>query len=269
MAKKRYELFLLREWINYAGLKAEKNELQSVDFEAFEETRSFTNIAMTGHFTTSYVFCMSECRDDLGQWRGYADDGCGISIGFNVKLFHVLSSAYTRVTSDLNFNFNKVEYGTKSADKLFATYSKEMKIATEMTTEEVLTRLGNACVLTMELAPTVKNDSFKQEKEWRLIYNIDDEEIKEGKMPSLPQCLSDYSDKLSITGLSYVTKKGNLVGHLNMVFPRMKDMISEIVIGPKCSATKDDILMFLISEGIVKNETENKIKICKSESSYI
>lgn len=35
------------------------------------------------YFWTGYGFCLSTKGDNLGQWRGYADDGHGFSIGFS------------------------------------------------------------------------------------------------------------------------------------------------------------------------------------------
>src|SRR6202035_5793546 len=37
-------------------------------------------------------FCMSEEGDLLSQWRAYADDGIGISIGFNKDYFDALGT---------------------------------------------------------------------------------------------------------------------------------------------------------------------------------
>ncbi|MCE9550944.1 MAG: DUF2971 domain-containing protein [Betaproteobacteria bacterium] len=36
-----------------------------------------------------FVCCLSRDGDDLGQWRGYGDDGRGFSIGMNRRLFEV------------------------------------------------------------------------------------------------------------------------------------------------------------------------------------
>ena len=35
--------------------------------------------------TKTWVFCLSEKGDLLSQWRGYADDGYGVSIGFDAR----------------------------------------------------------------------------------------------------------------------------------------------------------------------------------------
>ena len=38
-------------------------------------------------------FCLSEKCDLLSQWRGYAEDGTGVAIGFSVEYLKWLSSA--------------------------------------------------------------------------------------------------------------------------------------------------------------------------------
>ena len=38
----------------------------------------------------TYVACFSEKEDCLSQWRGYADDGKGMAIGFNKKVLEQL-----------------------------------------------------------------------------------------------------------------------------------------------------------------------------------
>jgi len=267
--KNRFELFLYKQWVDYAKSKEKIDDLQSVDFSEFEKTHLFTNYLMKNNLKTSYVFCLSECRDDLGQWRGYADDGRGISIGFNANVFHVLCQIYSNANNDFNFNFCKIKYGEKSADELFTSFSKALEINTGKSSEDVLSQLESTSILTMELAPTIKNIGFKQEKEWRLIYNVDNSDILDGNLPTLPQCLTNFSDIVHINGLSYCVKNDGIVGHTEMTFTTISDMINEVIIGPKCSATKDDILMFLISEGIIKNEKDCKIKVGKSQSSYV
>ena len=48
----------------------------------------------------------------------------------------------------------------------------------------------------------------------------------------------------------------------------MESIISEICIGPKSSIEIDDVRLFLISQGILKNITDKSIKIYKSDSTY-
>lgn len=46
----------------------------------------YDNFAPTLQF---FIACFSRARDDLGQWRAYADNGRGVAIGFSPSLFAV------------------------------------------------------------------------------------------------------------------------------------------------------------------------------------
>lgn len=45
---------------------------------------------VSDHLMLTYVACFSERKDCLSQWRGYADDRQGISIGFCKKMLESL-----------------------------------------------------------------------------------------------------------------------------------------------------------------------------------
>lgn len=60
---------------------------------------------------TTYTTCFSENGDLLSQWRGYANDAKGISIGFNKDILQTFG------TGGYNYHFKKVIY--KSQDQLF------------------------------------------------------------------------------------------------------------------------------------------------------
>ena len=57
---------------------------------------------------TNFVICFCEEGDKLSQWRGYANDGNGISIGFNKKILSSLNSYH------FTYGFRKIEYDTKN-----------------------------------------------------------------------------------------------------------------------------------------------------------
>ena len=46
-----------------------------------------------GAYLYVWVFCLSAYGDSLGQWRGYGDDGYGISIGFKKSYFSKLNDS--------------------------------------------------------------------------------------------------------------------------------------------------------------------------------
>src|SRR5262245_11589821 len=69
-------------------------------------------------------FCLSEAGDLLSQWRGYAADGTGVSIGFaNSYLKHLSEES---MQSDFSgFTLQRIEYGhDKQLELIEPTYFK-------------------------------------------------------------------------------------------------------------------------------------------------
>ena len=60
------------------------NKQQFEDFY-IQNTKYINQIENVIH--TQYASCFSRYGDLLSQWRGYADDGKGLSIGFSTKYF--------------------------------------------------------------------------------------------------------------------------------------------------------------------------------------
>lgn len=61
------------------------NHLIDEEFKKFQEPELFTKTIELYNLnnTTPYLCCFSYDGDLLSQWRAYADDGCGIAIGFD------------------------------------------------------------------------------------------------------------------------------------------------------------------------------------------
>ena len=73
-----------------------------------EQIKNVTNSVYISNSRTmlSLACCFSETGDLLSQWRGYANDGNGISIGFNKKILSSLNSYH------FTYGFRKIEYDT-------------------------------------------------------------------------------------------------------------------------------------------------------------
>ena len=112
----------------------------------------------------TYVACFSEKKDCLSQWRGYADDGRGISIGFCKKKLEILPKIMHH-----NLSFSKVIYNEGQQEKYVN------KVAEEVVRNMEFKGIGLAGI---ELNSNhkdefakYKNPSFEEEREWRLILN--------------------------------------------------------------------------------------------------
>jgi|GEM_PF-5139080 len=132
-------------------------------------------------------FCMSESGDGdvLSQWRGYANDGQGISIGFNKDYLESLCSESSGLslkkvlyneneqTELINTHISKIiphiESGLFEKDdsatvfnkNIYVTYPKIIKLW--LATQPLIPAAMDAY--------TIKNNAFHEECEWRLIYS--------------------------------------------------------------------------------------------------
>jgi hypothetical protein len=132
-------------------------------------------------------FCLSEEADLLSQWRGYAADGTGVSIGFSQEYFEKLSNSHS--TKDFGFTLQKVVYDRIQQNReilpFVETAIAEIKNGALRNPEGSLLLPASdeekqsikKAFRTMSLAIftmfphfyTLKNPAFREEQEWRLI----------------------------------------------------------------------------------------------------
>lgn len=137
-------------------------------------------------------FCLSEKPDLLSQWRGYADDGQGFSIGFTKAYLEELAKA--REDGESGFRLGKVLYEpTEHEAALKPTYDEikkiidsgilkrprfglitmpdeqEMKKRQEEYAESIKALWRKTVGGTVLSAHMLKNRAFVEEAEWRLV----------------------------------------------------------------------------------------------------
>ena len=204
--------------------------------------------------TKTFCVCFSECKDKLSQWRGYAQDGKGISIGFDKKVLEEINQiseyhiAFGRVIYDspqefvqgiINDNIKKFEYKGIGHVALELSQNYRMQF------------------------PFVKNPGFEEEKEWRVVvcsvignYNI----------PS--------SKRILFSKVKYRAANNKLIPYIEMNFEKIKQsIIKEIFIGPKSEVEIDDVVNFLNFFGYYDNiddglNSRKSIDIRKSITTY-
>ena len=111
-------------------------------------------------------------------------------------------------------------------------------------------------------SPYFKNSSFAEEKEWRIVITYVMDHFAGADLSGF------NTDDYNFGKLDYIVSNNKLVSHFEIKFPNIKNAISEIVIGPKCTESIVDIKHFLISLGILENMDDKSIKITKSQASY-
>jgi len=182
----------------------EEPEYTGQVFPAREMLREAVDIAFnTGYLHEKRLYVMvasfSEEGDQLSQWRGYADNSRGVSIGLDLRGLRPPSNIGTAVT------FAPCVY--KQADKgallraAFAHFRSGLqewwdsivniaqkrgregggtdpqsiqKLMSEHAGQQVIARChANLQFDLLRTAPLLKNESFSEEKEWRLVLPLE------------------------------------------------------------------------------------------------
>ena len=198
-----------------------------------------------------YISCFSKKPDLLSQWRAYAEDGTGVSIGFDLKK---LSDATNILLKEVIYT-NDVVYENKENDVLITADIIGMVISENNITkkEEQLE------VFLHELIPELakyKNPAFKEE-EVRLIYCDD---LKFENMLDKYHALEGEQRPIKLDSDFRVTGNNDITEFVKLDFD--PSAIKKIYIGPKCSLSENDV------SNIINKIIGKKIAVKKSKASY-
>lgn len=199
---------------------------------------------------------MSENDDLLSQWRGYADNGKGLCIGFNTKFLRNVGKLHKSI------NFKKVNYDLenlkmdikKQVDEWSDVFIKNE--GNVFNNENKLYVFLNSAIIMSFWSNGTFNKStfFREEQEWRIA--IEDYSLNVADDPSnynlrtikeLANCKNDF---FSLSNLGSYSSDDRISTYFDLDFKSIKDSyISKIVIGPKSKLKKTDIRYLLIAEG--------------------
>ncbi|MDR9809547.1 DUF2971 domain-containing protein [Rhizobium hidalgonense] len=205
-------------------------------------------------------FCLSEASDTLSQWRGYADDGAGFSIGFSnrfleeykdqndplilvqkvvyevedqLEILHPLADSVVQATRDGAF-------GRPSSGSLIAPKSDEELKSQREQYLAAHNRLIRTFLEDINLFFKLKNRAFAEEKEWRLIR----------------MAIKPFSD------LEFRVSGSKIVPYIAEKFPAIDKPIDHVIIGPKNPTPKDVVIGFLARHGF------DEVHVEQSAASY-
>lgn len=266
--KSECQHYLMKSWIEYLEAKKANNSFLSVSTKDFEEFNKALELIKENDASKCWVFCLSEKKDDLGQWRGYADDGQGVAIGFQSDLFKLIEKIAYIADKDEELYFRKVKYSQKDIKAFLYDYAGLREINEDLSSEEVLEIYKKVAVLTIWNAPFFKNEKFKDEKEWRVAYSTNMLDMLNGKKPGISNEKNHLSNAVSLEKYGYIIKNGDLVSHLEMELPILNNVISSITLGPKCKVNPLELKLYLTSIGMYKDNKGKPIKVLQSQASY-
>lgn len=186
----------------------------------------------------AYVICFSQIGDLLSQWRGYADDGQGISIGFDDEVF----TEYTKVMKTI-FKYDKIEY-------------------IPLPNGEPDNGVSNQDIQYKNVF--VKNEAFSEEQEWRAVIYSEPKNIM-SFVNLLKSMVQGEENSLKFKELQFSSDGKEIRSFIEVSFDKIKlTFIREIYIGPKCRVEEKDIKLLLSTFGY----DISNIKIKRSTASY-
>lgn len=258
--------YISKAWLEYAKAVIKKGDFGKNNFDRYYELQS--NLDDFYDFDTErcWAFCLTERPDHLGQWRGYADDGKGIAIGFKSSYFNRLyKEGVVEDPLECNVSFDVIQYKEKEIEELFYETGKLSTINDQMNSDEVIGILKYSVVRALLLAPFYKSEKFSEEKEWRFVFSIYLSDLMNGVNPKTKFANRFPNKEL---GYDYIIRNQELVSHIVFTDDSLASNISDIWIGPKCKVSAIDVKLFLISEGFLKDFDDDSIKIHISQASY-
>lgn len=209
-----------------------------------------------------WACCFSERIDNLSQWRGYADDGRGVCIGFNKEMLikHFPKDADTLNNQIVYMGLNKIKYNKTVLENDLKSVIDNRANTSEETTKSILYDMSIIVENAPNLAMLYKQSSFMHEREWRIIARC--------KKNQVPVIVNGKSNLLEPKVIGFKARSNGIVSHLEIGIESLAEFINEIYIGPSSTVSVQDVESFMIAKGVLSESKSDKIIIKKSQSSY-
>lgn len=198
-----------------------------------------------------WVCCFSEDGNFLSQWRGYADDGKGFSVGFDKTVLDKFTGSFK------NEKLIKHEWSRPLSLKKILYTEKEridglqsILMWLKMTKKKDSVFFYEFKQFMTIMAFMFKNESFKEECERRIICCMEKEEYN-----GIENFLHESHFKTRKLHFRQTSK--GIVHYLKMKIP--ENAIKKVMLGPKNFSDIDDIELLLSENGFVDIKVEKTI----------
>jgi hypothetical protein len=197
-----------------------------------------------------FCACFSDDGDLLSQWQRYADDGTGVSVGFDFGYFNIKNKPpHPNSNIKNSIGLDEIIYDYNLQASILYNICKQNTSHETPNAMHWLTILGNMT----RYSAIFKNRTFYTEREKRIIYYFDKQHI------------SQFDDNFLSGPFNYEYKGVTFSRfELNWFKTGTKHAITKIYLGPKCQKNSTEIIGMLEKCGIQMNESQ----IVRSESSY-
>lgn len=223
-----------------------------------------------------YILCLSRLENSLAHWDRYASFRKGICIHIDIKK---LNKYFDLLNNPFGQYFNIYELGylddelKKEVIRCFNLFQKMRRIDNRIETNKNVKTffiINTRDVAYSSLCSKKKNPYFKDEKEMRI-------RVSSLKLPDLRDTIKDMNKSEELKS-KYLSTLENLdiektyfepihgeirsLNHLCLKDICGSDLIPEIMLGPNCPQSKDELRAFLDANGLEKTDiTVSKIPI--------
>lgn len=225
------------------------------------------DIATFEHAIDGMALCLSEQGDLLSQWRGYAGDATGLSIGFSKERLDDLVSRHREATTkddpeedDFFVSLHRVRYSSEEHEeevrpifeqaRYFAHKDKNSNLTRQQPElPEDIRKRGVGLPRSFSVALLflfykmfiLKSSDFQAEHEWRL----------------LSYSVRGISDKAR-----FYPSSSKLVPYRSVDLPQIDGLINSVILGPKHETPMHLVQQFLMQCGF------GAVEVRKSLISY-
>ena len=208
-------------------------------------------------------FCLSEDGDLLSQWRGYAADATGVSIGFSKEYLKRLAKGNGCLLGRVEYDLSAHEAGVKPTYRELTQRIKDgtlkpdrglgiLQTAGMTDQQKAATAMANLGKELLKLGPKLlplfyqlylmKSRAFREEKEWRVLTML----ATDGKDEDPP---------------SHRVVSNRIVPYLTVKLVEQSPIV-EVILGPKHDTPPK------VVENFLKLNDYGLVKVRPSEASY-
>ncbi len=212
----------------------------------------------------TYAICFSEKEDSLSQWRGYADDGYGVNIGFRAdSLAFKLVQNHDTQEPGHTFQFGRIRYEKETQKDLIRPHIRKIFDHLHTLITEKKRPTGEIIKLFRAIngeSAFCKNPAFEDENEWRLAVNFPiptNNAYENFEKRAVHVAQNDLFSRIKTV---VVNKSIKSYVELNLRTIGM-DALTSVCLGPKCRLTKNDVKLFLYSEQIAFSDEQIKASL--------
>lgn len=200
-----------------------------------------------------FISCFSEDGDLLSQWRSYANDGRGFSIGFNTEYFgikHHLPSTMA-VFNEHSIGLYEVYYDNKIQENIINNLLNDVSVSKQMSQNQII----EIAAQLKRYSYIFKNPVFFEEREWRIIHTPLILGSHKGDPTEIIGAISDC--KFRVT-------PSDIAPYFLLSFSEQKNIspIAEIILGPK-----NQMEMYKIRTFLSMNNLQD-VSVTFSKASY-